>query len=42
MKHENNNYKIINDLAFSPYEDFLGIGLDGGIFNSNLNEKFCL
>lgn len=30
MKHENADYKIISDLAFAPYEDFLGIGLDGG------------
>ena len=32
MKHENKDYKIINDLAFAPYEDFLGIGIDGGIY----------
>lgn len=27
------NYKPITDLKFIPYEDFLGIGMDGGFSN---------
>lgn len=30
MKHETLGYNTITDAAFVPYEDFLGIGLDGG------------
>jgi hypothetical protein len=30
MKHESLGYNTITDAAFVPYEDFLGIGLDGG------------
>lgn len=30
MKHESLEYSAITDAKFVPYEDFLGIGLDGG------------
>lgn len=32
MKHETNNNKVIQELKFVPFEDFLGLSLDGGIF----------
>ena len=30
MKHESPEHSVITDAKFVPYEDFLGVGLDGG------------
>ncbi len=43
MKHEASANRAISDLAFAPFEDFLGIGLDGGIlYKINNTEHFLL
>lgn len=32
MKQEIFENNVINDLRFVPYEDFIGVGLENGIF----------